>query len=213
MIGRENTILSAPRTSRVALPFPPTRSGQSYRRALIPLSLIPLFPVAPKYMKTKTRFQPLILLISFSLILGFQISKAQNALSETRENISIKLSGSDLKSEDIVLKANAVFVGEITELGHPNTKAPGQNVYHGVQIKVLQVLRGSVDAQVTVTLYIHFAPNSSENPPKVGNTYIFFAHKNTEVGWNPFTVLKLLPATDDNIAKVKALIAAAPASK
>ncbi|MDB4793750.1 hypothetical protein OAG63_01825, partial [Methylacidiphilales bacterium] len=89
----------------------------------------------------------------------------------------------------------------------------GRAAYHGVQVKILQVLRGAADTQVTVTLYATFEENVHEQPPKINGTYIFLAHKNTEVGWDQYTVLKLLPATDDNIAKVKALITAAPASK
>lgn len=50
-------------------------------------------------------------------------------------------------------------------------------------------------------------------PPKYGNSYIFFVNRNYSGSDNPFTALKLLPATDDNIAKVKKLIATASASK
>ncbi|MCE0482915.1 MAG: hypothetical protein LV479_01600, partial [Methylacidiphilales bacterium] len=81
----------------------------------------------------------------------------------------------------------------------------------GNKIKVLQVIRGSVEGQVTISFKIRGGLH--EQPPQEGDTYIFFAHKNTEPGWDNYTVLKLLPATDDNIAKVKALIAAAPAPK
>ena len=51
--------------------------------------------------------------------------------------------------------------------------------------------------------------NSHEQLPKVGNTYIFFVKKIAHPDPDPYRAIKLLPATDDNIAKVKALIAQA----
>jgi hypothetical protein len=136
--------------------------------------------------------------------LGLQLSKAQNELV---------LSGSSLKSEDIATKVDAIFVGEITAIGFGNTKEKGESSYRGVQVKVLQVLRGAVDTSITVTLYVVGRMDFHEDPPKVGSSYIFFAKKAGAFEKDPYIVLKLLPATDANIAKVKALIAAAPASK
>jgi hypothetical protein len=157
-------------------------------------------------MKTKTlTFSMLGLMLS--LVLGIQITKGQNTPAGVEQSEPV-LSGSTLKSEDVMVKADAIFVGEIVEIGFPTAKAPGRGSYYGVQVKVLQVLRGSVDAQVTVTLYTTYSAH--EQPPKVGNTYIFFAHKNTEPGWDNYTVVKLLPATDATITKVKGIIAQAP---
>lgn len=154
------------------------------------------------------------LVIVFALLnLVFLVKalKAQNAPTETGRAESTNLAGSTLKMEDTVLKANAIFVGEIIQEGIPDVSAPGRSAYSGVKVKVLQVLRGSVDAQVSVTLYTTYSSN--EQPPKAGSTYIFLAHKNTEPGWDAYKVFKLLPATDENIAKVKQLIAVGPAPK
>lgn len=140
------------------------------------------------------------------LFFGIQMVKAQNIPAGASQNQSI-LSGSRLKSEDVTTKVDAVFIGEIEEIGFPTTLSPGALTYHGVKVKVLQVLRGSVGAEVTVTLYAERTSNVREQAPKVSGTYIFFIKQTP--GWN--IVHKLLPATDDNIAKVKQLIAAAPA--
>ncbi len=163
-------------------------------------------------MKTRTPFPLPISWIVLSLILCVQIMKAQNAPAGAVQSEPL-LSGSSLKSEDLALKADAIFVGEITAIGGGNPKATGRSAYHGVQVKVLEVLRGSVAAQVSVTLYARFEGGIHEQAPKVGGTYIFFAHKNTEPGWDNYTVLKLLPATDATTAKVKGLIPAAPTGK
>jgi hypothetical protein len=160
-------------------------------------------------MKTKTAHLWSILWIV--LVFGIQVSKAQNTPAGVGQTEPV-LSGSALKSEDTATKVDAVFVGEITTIGGGNPKATGRSAYRGVQVKVLQVLRGSVAPQVSVTLYARFEGGVHEQPPVVGGTYIFFAHKNIEPGVDNYTVLKLLPATDDSTAAVKKLIPA-PAGK
>jgi hypothetical protein len=132
------------------------------------------------------------------LALGIQPLKAKN------EPV---LSGSTQKTENIVLKCDAVFIGQITHMRLGPPASSNVASYTGVKVKVLQMLRGSFDEQIPVMLNV-LALNHEEAPTTEG-TYIFFLKK--ESGWN--IVKKLLPATNDNIAKVKALIAAAPASK
>ena len=151
-----------------------------------------------------------MLWIILSLVLGIQISKAQNSPAEAVQNEPI-LSGSSLKSEDTVIKSDAIFIGQITQMGFQSLKAAGRSSYYGNIVKILQVLRGTVDAQIKITLYVYYVSDTPENPPKTGNSYIFFVKKNAPGQPDPYAALKLLPATDDNIAKVKALIAASPA--
>ena len=104
-------------------------------------------------------------------------------------------------------------MGEITTIGFGGFKAPGESVYRGVQVIVLQVLRGTVADSIAVTLHVVGRTEFHEDPPKVGGSYIFFVEKNAQGEADSYTVLKLIPATDANITKVKALIAAAPTSK
>ena len=61
------------------------------------------------------------------------------------------LAGSSIKTEDVALKCNAVFVGKITLVGPPTGAAPGLATF-GVKVTVLQVLRGTVDAQVGIRI-------------------------------------------------------------
>jgi len=152
-------------------------------------------------MKTRN----ILLLASIvALAIGHSL-EAQNTTSGMRQT-DIKLSGSDKKPEEVVANADTIFVGEIAEIGMGDTKATDRCAYYGVKVKVLQVLKGKPDSQVVVTLYTTFGGGIQEYAPKVGISYIFFAHKNTEVGWDAYTVIKLLPATDDHVTKVKGLI-------
>jgi len=115
------------------------------------------------------------------------------------------LSGSELTVSVAVAKADVIFTGQVIEIGHPAKKDLGTNVYHHLKLKRLEVLWGAIDAFVYVRLNANYN-EPSESAPEVGLSYIFFAKKNEEGSFDPFTVLKLLPATDDNIAKVKQLI-------
>jgi hypothetical protein len=163
-------------------------------------------------MKTRTILSPLILWILLSSILGIQMSEAQNSPAEASQN-GPALTGSSQKSEDIVVKADAIFVGEVTTIGFGELKAPGESVYRGVQVKVSKVFRGTVADSITVTLLVVGRMEFHEDPPKVGNSYIFFVKKNAREQPDSYAVLKLILGTDANITRVKALIAAAPASK
>ncbi len=155
-------------------------------------------------MKTQIALSLSIVWIVLSFLVGIQPMSAQN------EPV---LSGSKLRSEDVAAKADVVFVGEITAIGFGDTKAEGESAYRGVQVKVLQVLQGTVAASITVTLHVVGMMEYHEDPPKVGNSYIFFVKKSAPGQHDAYTVFKLLSATDANIAKIKTLIAAAPAGK
>ncbi len=111
------------------------------------------------------------------------------------------------------MKTDAIFVGEITQMGFPSIKAVGRLSYYKNKVKVLQILRGTIEPQIKVTIYLYSVSDISETQPNIGTAYIFFIKKNDQGTFDPYTALKLLPATDTNITKVKKLIAAAPVSK
>jgi len=163
---------------------------------------------ATKIMKTGNAVTMLVLLISLGLAFSAQPSKAQVAQTGNGQNESITLSGSRLKSEDIALKCDAIFIGQIVALGDPETASAGMDT-RGGSVKVLQVLRGTVGDQIGVEIDSALYPSLHEQVPTVGSTYIFFIKKAPTRN----IVLKLLSATDANVTKVKALISATPASK
>ncbi|MCE0482916.1 MAG: hypothetical protein LV479_01605 [Methylacidiphilales bacterium] len=143
------------------------------------------------------------MLIALGVALGAMGAKAQS------EPV---LTGSSIKVEDVVLKSDAIFSGTITqELGPPNLKGIGEN-YYGVHVHVIKIYLGTVAQDVTVSILV-LPRRLNEWAPLQGQTYIFFVKKNAQAASDQFTVLKLLPATDANVTKVKALIAAAPAGK
>jgi hypothetical protein len=124
---------------------------------------------------------------------------------DVRSENSPKLPGSTVKTEEVALKCDAVFVGQITDIGHwgPPT-SPDLISLQGVKIKILQVLRGSVDSEISVEIF--WFDTNSEESPKAQSTYIFFLNKTHVENTIQNIVPKLLPATEDNIAMVKKLI-------
>ena len=123
------------------------------------------------------------------------------------------LSGSKVETKDAVARSNAVFVGELIKLGGGIAARSISPTFLGNDVKVLQVLRGSVEGHILVSLSI--SGPAHEEPPAEGENYIFFVHKTTQGESLPFSpfgdVIKLLSATDTNIAAVKKLIAQLPA--
>jgi hypothetical protein len=144
----------------------------------------------------------IIFLFSSCIFMGLTL--VSSSAQETKS-----LSGSRYKIEDVIQKRVAVFVGKINDLGGSSGRSIGVDVYHRVMVTCLQNLSGHVDTQLKVRLNVSWP---DEAPPVLNTPYIFVVRKE-EGSLSDYDVLKLLPATDDNIAKVKALIAAAPPPK
>jgi len=139
------------------------------------------------------------------MALGVQTLKSQDIVPQ---NESLKLSGSGLKSEDIILKSDAIFIGQIIAKGAVLMLEPGKS-YRFYTVKVATLLKGTLAGEIQVSLDVRNDSRVVEVIPRVGENYIFFAIlKASEI-----IVVKLLPATDANIAKIKALIADYPVSK
>ena len=101
-----------------------------------------------------------------------------------------------------------MFIGQIIAKGPVILTEPGVS-YRGYTVKVATLLKGALAGEIHVSLDVRNDGRAVEVIPRVGENYIFFVIlKASEI-----IVVKLLPATDANIAKVKALIAAAPAPK
>lgn len=77
-----------------------------------------MMAIKNKNMKSKFLLKWLTLLAYFSLtILGI-----------ADENKSI-LTGHNMNTQDLAIKSEAIFIGEITDLGLPSLKAEGQTKY------------------------------------------------------------------------------------
>jgi hypothetical protein len=147
----------------------------------------------------------IILILIAWLIFDSQSLKSQSVPIRT-PSTSKNITGSTLKMEDAIAKSHVVFVGTITQVGIPSLAGPNQASY-SIKFKGLRVLNGSIDIQIPLMLFTDGL--SQENPPEAGSSYIFFVKK--EPNWN--IIRKLLPATDENIAKVTTRIAAGSAGK
>ena len=143
----------------------------------------------------------------FYLDCGAQALNAQDVANGANRDESIKLTGSATKAEDILSISSEVFVGGITDPGIPSYGAGvGWTVYSGVGVNVAENLRGTVDPQTKIGLRTLACPGIQDLAPKGGSSYIFFVYKSTDDSQDPYTAIKLLPATADNVAMVKGLL-------
>ena len=119
------------------------------------------------------------------------------------------LPGSRSDLDKTVSHADIIVVAKMVSLGITMPDATAQADYDSAQIQVMQALKGSPNQNLSVSISVHFSKGRIEEiAPEVGKEYLFFI-RTDEVKHE--IVLKIIPATDDNIARVKALIAAAPA--
>jgi hypothetical protein len=147
--------------------------------------------------KTKSIF--LVFVMFFPSLVCLPSSYAQ--VDGSKPSATVNLTGSDFSDEKIITNVGVIFVGKIEKMGLTSVAAPGRAALSRIIVKVIQLLRGSVRDQITVRMDVR--DDRGEVPPLVGDSYIFFGNKEgASIG-----VLKLLPATQDTIAKVKALIA------
>jgi len=143
-----------------------------------------------------------------NLVCQVQTSKAQDVSDSVDQNTPVKLTGSVVKTGDIIATCDDVFIGEITDIGIPSDPSEdGWTLSTGVGVEVSENLRGSVESQISVSLRTLSNPNVQESPPKYDSSYIFLVNKTTDASQDPYRVVKLLPATDDNIAMVRKLLA------
>ena len=148
-----------------------------------------------------------------ALLASVKPLESQNAPASTTPGESVKLTGSDLKSDDLILKAEAIYTGKITDMGVQDKGTPDApyagSTYRGAHVQLLQILRCGMYDQMAVTLTVDVTRH--ESIPKVGNSYIFFVTKDsakpTSAYTVPFTALKLLDASEENVTEVKRLIA------
>jgi hypothetical protein len=118
-----------------------------------------------------------------------------------------KLTGSRFKSEELIVKSDAIFSGQILSLSAPDFAATGNSVY-GAKIQVLKILKGNIAPLINVALRVQFGSWAGERKPELNHPYIFFV--TISQSDNSIEVLKLLDATADDVAHVTALIAQAP---
>jgi hypothetical protein len=117
---------------------------------------------------------------------------------------SVPLVGSLNSTRDEVISATDVVLGKFTKVRAGGFESMMGVGYHG-EITILQVLKGNAFGSLEVGFSVIRGPKNTEAEPNLDDKYIIMM--------SGHDVRKLLPATDANIAKIKALIAAAPAAK
>jgi hypothetical protein len=116
------------------------------------------------------------------------------------------LMGSAIKTEDAIGRSQVIFVGRLVSLGERDNSLDHESdgpEYPVARVKILEALKGTFDDSKFVGIY----PSDilKEATPKEGTLYIFFV-KYAGNASTPHIVFKVLPVTEDNIAKMKNLI-------
>jgi len=122
-----------------------------------------------------------------------------------------QLVGSLLSDQAAVEKSEIIFVGQVLMVGVPSDFSPGLSTV-AVKVKVQTLLKGKHDLDIVfVGVKVRYKAKMSEKLPESPKEYIFFATTRTQ--YRDLQAVKIIPATDESIARIKALIAAAPAPK
>jgi len=114
---------------------------------------------------------------------------------------SIVLPGSLHGTSEEVSSASDIVLGKFTEIGGGAWANSNGTHYHG-KLAVSEDLKGKLMG----SLNIHFAIGGKESVPNQTDVYIVIL---MDGQW----ILKLLPASAENVAQVKALIASAHSAK
>jgi hypothetical protein len=116
------------------------------------------------------------------------------------------LSGHEKKMEDLVTVVPDIVIAKFTSLGNGSDDAPGATFFEKAGIEIVSSLKGSLSGDLQAGYSVKlFPPSKKETMPVIGTPYIMFIQK---LGPTEYEIKKILPATDDNIARVKGLISA-----
>jgi hypothetical protein len=121
------------------------------------------------------------------------------------EETPLPLVGHLSSIKDETSSATDVVVGKFIRVRESGAASLNGEYYQG-QITVLRPLKGNLSGSLEVGFRVIPVNKDKESEPNLSDSYIIIMS-------SPGDIRKLLPATADNIAKVKALIAAVPASK
>jgi hypothetical protein len=124
-------------------------------------------------------------------------------------NNKIGFTGDDIDIKEAISPSKLIFVGSLTNLGKVDLRGKGTFAYDMAVAVVSKIYLGNVESPVKLNIRVRNNAMVMETAPSLDEPYIFIISQKNNHNY----LIKLLPATDDNIAKVKALIAAMPASK
>jgi hypothetical protein len=140
------------------------------------------------------------LIIALALLFSTEMTEGQNLFT-----------GSQIKMDLAAAQAEVIFIGNVEKVEESPLLTPFGLLHYGVQIQVTDLLKGKVAPDVEVLVDVSVLTTPRETPPVVHQKYVFFG-KNDKSGTETYIrILKLLPADDVAVAKVKQLIAAGSA--
>jgi hypothetical protein len=156
-------------------------------------------------MKTVTKYTFVLAVIGLILIINGYSQPAPQPQD------TVTLSGHGKKNADAFKESTDIAVAVFTSLGNRGADATGEDDYDQAEIEVVTILKGNLPGKLKVFYAVLSMPGKNqESPPVLGTQYIMFIQK---LGPAEYEIKKLLPVTDDNATKVKALITAASATK
>jgi hypothetical protein len=113
--------------------------------------------------------------------------------------------------EGDLLKISDVVIAKINSFGVIEADNAGALSYEQVNIEITSVLKGKLSGKYKVSFELHtFPPSEHEIVPTLGIEYIMFIKT---LSPDEYEVVKVLPSSAQNVARIKALIAAVPAGK
>jgi hypothetical protein len=145
---------------------------------------------------------------SLAIIMAFVIGLIEinlTMLARTAEASPVQASnlvGSELKTEDVLPKSKLIFVGQVTDAGVPSVEDAGLLTYRHVKIEVSRILRGTTASIIFATLRTVATFKYKESSVEIEKQYIFFAEP-TQGQSDPFLILKVLPASNDNLIQIQ----------
>jgi hypothetical protein len=124
--------------------------------------------------------------------------------SNAASSDSAVLPGHEKRAEKLVSSVSAVVIAKFISLGYGGTDAPGSTFFERAKVAVVSSIKGSLSGTITVGYSVQEIPEAEkESAPIIGTPYIMFIQT---LGPDEHEIRKLLAATDDNIALVKAII-------
>jgi hypothetical protein len=117
------------------------------------------------------------------------------------------LPGDEKKESDLINPTIDIVIGKFIALGvMGDPDGGGVRYYQKGKIEIISILRGTLSGDILVSyLQKSFAIDHKEVGPSIAVDYIFFI-KNQTIEPDEYELEKVLPASNEDVARIKALI-------
>jgi hypothetical protein len=109
-----------------------------------------------------------------------------------------------MSTAQAVKSSTDIVVAKFTNIGGPTAFSFGGCKYNGAELSVLRTLKGGASEKLHRVAY--YVVPGAESTPKTDITYIAVLMLNDGIEKIVPAILKILPATNENIATVRKLI-------